>query len=93
MHADERPTAVASLDCRGLLCPLPALETRRALGGRQPGEVLEVVCTDPASEIDLRALCDETGDQLVHTDISAGLYRFWICRRGRRVAASTSLDG
>ncbi len=53
------------LDCRGLLCPLPALETRRALERCPPGTRLSVVCTDPAAELDLRALCDETGDRFV----------------------------
>ena len=39
------------LDCRGLYCPLPVLRTERALATLAPGEVLEVVATDPVAEI------------------------------------------
>lgn len=77
----RRPIAAQQLDCRGMFCPLPALETRKALADLAPGAVLEVTCTDPASEIDLRALCDETGDELVDLECRNGLYRFWIRAR------------
>lgn len=53
------------LDLRGLKCPLPALKTRKALGGVAPGVALSVVCTDPLSAIDIPNLLRETGDELV----------------------------
>lgn len=80
MSTDGAPIATR-LDCRGLLCPLPALETRRALGSLEAGDLLEVLCTDPASEIDLRALCDETGDELVEAWTLSAVYHFRI-RKG-----------
>nr|MDO8084048.1 sulfurtransferase TusA family protein [Candidatus Sigynarchaeum springense] len=41
----------AELDCRGLVCPVPALKTKKELAKMAPGKVLRVV-TDykPASE-------------------------------------------
>jgi tRNA 2-thiouridine synthesizing protein A len=50
------------LDLTGLKCPLPALMTRKALKVLQPGDRLEVHCTDPLSVIDIPALIGETGD-------------------------------
>jgi TusA-related sulfurtransferase len=38
------------LDLTGLKCPLPALKTRKALKALQPGDLLEVHCTDPLSD-------------------------------------------
>jgi len=52
------------LDLAGLKCPLPALKTRKALKSLQAGDVLEVLCTDPLSVIDIPALIAETGDSI-----------------------------
>ena len=52
------------LDLTGLKCPLPALKTRKALKALQPGDFLEVRCTDPLSVIDIPNLIRETGDRV-----------------------------
>ena len=56
------------LDLTGLKCPLPALKTRKALKSLQPGDRLEVHCTDPLSVIDIPALIRETGDSVEITE-------------------------
>ena len=56
------------LDLIGLKCPLPALKTRKALKSLQPGDVLEVHCSDPLSVIDIPALIGETGDRVEITE-------------------------
>jgi tRNA 2-thiouridine synthesizing protein A len=53
-----------TLDLTGLKCPLPALKTRKALKPLQPGDRLEVHCTDPLSVIDIPNLIRETGDKV-----------------------------
>ena len=53
---------MTKLDLTGLKCPLPALKTRKALKALQPGDLLEVRCTDPLSVIDIPNLIRETGD-------------------------------
>ena len=57
--------AESKLDLRGLKCPLPALKTRKALGGLQRGDELVVECTDPLSSVDIPNLLRETGDELI----------------------------
>jgi len=52
------------LDLSGLKCPLPVLRTRKALKSMQPGDSIEVVCTDPLAAIDLPHLIRETGDRI-----------------------------
>jgi tRNA 2-thiouridine synthesizing protein A len=61
----EPPAPDAALDCRGLLCPLPVIKTREALTGLAEGEVLKVVATDPASELDLAAFSSTSGHPIV----------------------------
>lgn len=52
------------LDLSGLKCPLPALKTRKALRGLQPGDLLVVTCTDPLASIDIPHLINQTNDVL-----------------------------
>ena len=52
------------LNLRGLKCPLPALKTRKALLGIEPGAVIVVECTDPLAAIDIPNLLNETRDVL-----------------------------
>jgi tRNA 2-thiouridine synthesizing protein A len=59
-----RAMTTTKLDLTGLKCPLPALKTRKALKSLKPGDVLEVVCTDPLSVIDIPNLIRETGDKV-----------------------------
>ena len=56
------------LDLTGLKCPLPALKTRKALKALEPGDLLEVHCTDPLSVIDIPNLIRDTGDKVEITE-------------------------
>ncbi|HXW42667.1 MAG TPA: sulfurtransferase TusA family protein [Xanthobacteraceae bacterium] len=69
------------LDLRGLKCPLPALRTRKALSGMQPGDLLIVACTDPLAAIDIPNLVRETGDRLEETQTGAKVTTFRISKR------------
>lgn len=41
------------LDTRGLSCPMPLLKTKKILSAMAPGEILEVLATDPGSQKDI----------------------------------------
>ncbi len=69
------------LDVKGLLCPLPVLKARKLLFGLEPGTLISVEATDPASVIDFPHFCEETGHQLVSQSESDGIYLFTIRRR------------
>ncbi len=59
---------MTKLDLTGLKCPLPVLKTRKALKTLNPGDRLEVHCTDPLSVIDIPNLIRETGDRVEITE-------------------------
>ncbi|WP_163264882.1 sulfurtransferase TusA family protein [Chelativorans alearense] len=69
------------LDLTGLKCPLPALKTRRALGRIEPGDRLEVHCTDPLAAIDIPNLISETGDRIENIARDGDKITFLIERR------------
>ncbi len=48
------------VDGRGLACPMPLLKTKVALRNVASGESLYVVATDPNSQADIRAFCQQT---------------------------------
>lgn len=42
-----------TLDVQGLNCPMPVVKTKEATDGLAPGEILEVLATDPGSLSDI----------------------------------------
>jgi tRNA 2-thiouridine synthesizing protein A len=54
----------ATVNLRGLKCPLPALKTRKLLSKMAAGELLIIECTDPLASIDIPNLMRETGDTI-----------------------------
>ena len=58
----------ASLDLRGLKCPLPALLARRALRRAKAGASLEVFADDPLAAIDVPHMCHQEGYEVVDVE-------------------------
>ena len=74
----QRPEAHDTLDTSGLLCPLPVYKAALALGRLEPGQILQLVCTDPGSLEDIPAMARQRGDVLLATDDVGGTQTFWI---------------
>ena len=72
--------ADATLDARGLKCPLPILKARKALNDVAPNGQLVVLTTDPGSVADFEAFCRATGHELIERTSGAGEHRFVIRR-------------
>jgi len=70
--------ATQTLDTKGLNCPLPILKTKKAIKGLNSGETLEVIATDPGSVKDFDAFCKSTGNKLVESGETDGVYTFLI---------------
>ena len=70
--------ADATLDAKGLNCPLPILKACKALKDVAEGGVLEILATDPGSVADFEAFCRQTGNELLEHSEEGGVYRFLI---------------
>ena len=57
--------ADASLDCRGLSCPMPIVKITQQVKAMAPGQTLEVQATDLAFQLDLEAWARRTGNEIV----------------------------
>ncbi|TAL50002.1 MAG: sulfurtransferase TusA family protein [Methylovulum sp.] len=56
-----------TLNTRRLLCPLPVIRTQDKVKQLQPGDVLEVVGTDPGIMQDIPAWCRINGHKVLDT--------------------------
>lgn len=53
------------LDARRLLCPMPVIKAQNRVEELQPGDVLEVFCTDPGALNDIPAWARINGHQIL----------------------------
>jgi tRNA 2-thiouridine synthesizing protein A len=77
-----QPKPDRSIDTSGQCCPVPMVETNRAIKTMQPGEVLEVISTDLGSKMDIPAWCSRTGNKLVHSETDGPTFRYYVRKRG-----------
>ena len=74
-----RPEACdAELDASGLNCPLPLLKAKMELNRLASGAVLKVIATDAGSQRDFRTFARPAGHELLHEEVDAGIYRYWL---------------
>lgn len=71
-------TATDTLDCSGLLCPLPVYKAALALGKLNAGDVLQLITTDPGALEDIPAMARQRGDTLLATEDSGTTQVFYL---------------
>jgi len=54
-----------TLNARRTLCPMPVIKTQDKIAELQPGDVLEVTCTDPGALNDIPAWCRINGHRVI----------------------------
>lgn len=57
----------ATLDARGLLCPLPVIRTQERVASLADGDELEILATDPGALHDIPAWCRVHGHEVTAT--------------------------
>ena len=70
-----------TLDCVGLYCPAPVLNTRQEMDKLAIGDVLEVLADDPAAEEDLKAWAKRTGQKILEIEKTKEGWRFIIQKK------------
>ena len=68
--------SMQQLDARRLLCPMPVIRTQDRIKTMQPGEQLEVICTDPGALHDIPAWCRINGHRFIESVEQDGEY--WL---------------
>jgi len=68
------------VDCRGQTCPVPLVEVRKALKKAQPGEMIEVTGTHPASKKEIPMAVEALNARLVSVEGTDTDWRILIRR-------------
>ncbi len=74
MKADE------TLDCYGLMCPMPIFKTSIKMKDVAIGKVLEVIATDEGIKKDIVSWCNTTGNELLNIKEEDGEIHVFIKR-------------
>jgi tRNA 2-thiouridine synthesizing protein A len=74
-------TIARTLDLKALSCPLPIIKTAKAMKELTPGQLLEAFATDPGSVPDFKAWSKATGNPLLESDESGGVFRFVLQKK------------
>ncbi len=69
---------VKTIDCSGMLCPIPVVKTKKAIDGMEIGEILEMISTDAGAPPDMEAWARQTKHDLLESHDEGGKYRFII---------------
>lgn len=62
-----------TLDARNSLCPMPVIKTQNKVNELQPGDTLEVTCTDPGAMNDIPAWCRINGHEIIDAKENDGV--------------------
>ncbi len=74
----EAIKADVTLDCYGLLCPVPIIQTAQRMKALRIGQVLEVIATDRGIKEDMAAWCRTTGQEFLGTEEEGGLIKVFV---------------
>lgn len=61
------------LDVKRMLCPMPVIKVQDKVNTLSPGDMLEVVCTDPGALNDVPAWCRINGHKVIEAKQSDDL--------------------
>jgi tRNA 2-thiouridine synthesizing protein A len=67
-----------TVDAKGQSCPGPLVSLARALKDAQPGELFELLATDPGSKSDVPSWAEISGNELLETGEEDGVFHYVI---------------
>jgi len=70
--------AEIKVDCTGETCPVPLVETRKALRKAKEGDIVEVIGTHPASKKEIPMAIKALGLELIGVQEEGGVWKIKI---------------
>lgn len=71
-------TVTSTLDTSGKCCPMPIVETNRAMKGLVLGDILEIIATDMGTQKDIPSWCERTGQTLLSMTEENGVLHYHV---------------
>ncbi|MDP9295746.1 MAG: sulfurtransferase TusA family protein [Actinomycetota bacterium] len=77
----DSATQTRTVDARNQSCPGPLVTLHKALKDAAPGELLELLATDPGSKSDVPSWAEISGNELLESSERAGVFRYVIRKK------------
>lgn len=68
----------STLDTSGKCCPMPIVETSKAMKELTLGDVLEIIATDTGTQKDIPSWCERTGQTLLSMTEDNGVLHYHV---------------
>lgn len=66
------------LDTSGKCCPMPMVETNKTLRRMTEGDVLQIIATDPGTQVDIPSWCERTGNELIASNEQENSFTYYV---------------
>ncbi|MBL4902123.1 MAG: sulfurtransferase TusA family protein [Desulfocapsa sp.] len=76
--AEDGINVDATLDAKGLSCPMPLLRTKKEIGKIASGQILQIDGTDPGSRNDLPGWATRAGHEYLGEKEMPGYISFFV---------------
>lgn len=83
MSTESSVSANDILDCIGLYCPMPIVNTAKKFKEMKEGQVLEVLSDDVGILKDMPAWCKATGNEFLSVQEREGHYALYVRKGGK----------
>lgn len=70
--------ATSVLDTSGKCCPMPMVETNKTLKKMSEGEILQIIATDPGTQVDIPSWCERTGNKLLAAHEQENTFTYYV---------------
>ncbi len=70
--------ADTTLDCYGLLCPMPIIQAAKKIKAMKTGKVLEIRSTDPGIREDMPAWCRTVGQEFLGAEEDGDVIKVYV---------------
>jgi TusA-related sulfurtransferase len=81
VQTGKPPAPARTIDTSGTLCPLPIVETAKAVKALAPGDVLLVIATDPGIALDMPMWCKATRHEHIATIRDGAAWKSYVRKR------------
>lgn len=66
------------LDTSGKCCPMPMVETNKAMKSLSVGDILQIIATDPGTQVDIPSWCKRTGHELLTANEENNIFEYYV---------------
>ncbi len=68
-------------DSIGQACPMPIVQMAKAMRSMTAGQTLEVRADDEGAHADVRAWCEQTGNEFLGEENAAGYFKYFVRKK------------